>query len=80
MNPYVIGQDRNDPKAVAHLYKGTFSDPGNPMCARGWNREDGQSYSIFRNSRTGELCKICTRRAALDKPAIPPMNRKTKWL
>lgn len=48
---------------VAHLYKGTFSDPGDPMCKRGWNRGIN-GYSIWRNvlGNIG-ICKICLRRA-----------------
>lgn len=51
-------------RLVAHLYKGDLSDPGNPMCKRGWNRDGG--YSIWRNN-VGEkgICKVCLRRAKM---------------
>jgi hypothetical protein len=63
---YISGQsrDHDDDHKVSHLYKGDFSNPGLPMCARGWNRDDGSSYSIWRgNIGEGGLCKICIRRA-----------------
>ncbi len=58
-----LGRDYPHPK-LAHLYKGTFGDPGLPMCRRGWNRDDGESYSIWRgNIGTNGICKVCMRRA-----------------
>lgn len=37
----------------------------NPMCRRGWNRDNGKSYSIFRNNISDYgICKVCIRRAA----------------
>lgn len=77
---YVVGQDRNEPKAVAHLYYGNFNDPGNPMCVRGWNRSDGDGYSIFRNNWSGELCKVCIKRAQQQRKPIESRYRKTKWI
>ena len=77
---FIVGQDRNEDEAVAHLYDGTFTDPGNPMCVRGWNRSDGEGYSIFRNSGYKRICKVCLRRAAEGKASVPSRKRKTKWL
>ncbi len=77
---YIIGQDRNEPDVVAHLYKGNMLDPGNPMCVRGWNRNSGEAYSIFRGVYTGGICGICLRRASQNKESVPPRKRKTKWL
>lgn len=56
-----LGRDVPHPK-LAHLYKGSFEDPGLPMCYYGWNR--GDRYSIWRNN-IGErgICKICLKRA-----------------
>lgn len=65
---YMPGQGRgNEDYRLAdetHLYKGTFSDPGLPMCQRGWNRYFGMSYSIWRNnvSESG-VCPVCLDRA-----------------
>jgi hypothetical protein len=77
---YVTGQDRNEPTVVAHLYRGAFDNVGDPMCARGWNRLDGQGYSIFRNLHDVRICKTCTRRAKAKLPPAPRLHRKTKWI
>lgn len=76
---YVSGLDRNDQHLIAHLYLGDFSDPGEPMCARGWNRSDGEAYSIFRNCGD-EICKICLRRAEKGLLPVKSRHRKTRWL
>ena len=58
-------------KHVAHLYKGTVENPGDPMCKRGWNRGKF-GYSIWRNNiGQGGLCKICLRRANEGREPIP---------
>ncbi len=77
---YTTGQDRNESKVVAHLYRGGFNKVGNPMCARGWNRSDGHGYSIFRNLPDVRMCKVCLRRAHAKLPAILSVERKTKWI
>lgn len=62
---YILGLGRDNPRPMtAPLYKGDFSDPGLPMCRKGWNRDNGQSYSIWRgNMGRNGVCKICLRRA-----------------
>lgn len=62
---YIEGLGRDYPHPnTSHLYKGTFSDLGLPMCKRGWNRDWSTSYSIWRGNRgTKGLCKVCLRRA-----------------
>jgi hypothetical protein len=58
-----LGRDYPHPKK-AHLYKGDFNDPGLPMCHRGWNRDEGESYSIWRKNYGIEgLCQTCLSRA-----------------
>jgi hypothetical protein len=68
---YILGLVR-EPKArdrfVSHLYKGTFADPGLPMCKLGWNR--GDSYSILRNNIGKGICKVCLRRAQQGKDGV----------
>jgi hypothetical protein len=80
---YITGLDRNEPKVVAHLYataKGPM-DPYAPMCARGWNRENGHGFSILRgNVGPAGVCRVCQRRAAQELPPVKPLDRKTKWL
>lgn len=47
---------------VAHLYKGDYSDPGQPMCRNGY--EKAGDISIWRgNIGPKGLCKVCLRRA-----------------
>ena len=67
-----LGRDYPHPR-IAHLYKGDFSNPGLPMCRKGWNRDGGVSYSIWRNNvgKKG-ICKICLRRALKGLPAMAP--------
>lgn len=54
---YILGLDRLKPAARSHIYKGTFSDPEEPLCPKGY-REDG-SYSIFRNNLGSGVCRTC---------------------
>ena len=87
-NQYISGVFRGDggDKMVTHLYKGTMSDPGHPMCGRGWQRKyfnkDGKlidwEYSIFRNNHSeAGMCKVCERRAA---EGLPPIEKpKAKY-
>ncbi len=69
---YIAGLGRDYPHPnLAHLYKGTFADPGLPMCRRGWNRDGGQAYSIWRgNLGEGGVCRICLRRALEGKEGV----------
>lgn len=78
---YITGLDRNDQHLVAHIYKGPYSNPEGPMCARGWNRANGHGFSIFRNN-VGDagVCNVCLRRLLAGKPSVPPRDRKTRWL
>ena len=74
---------------VTHLYKGSFSEPGFPMCNRGWQRKqydkngkiDDYEYSIFRNNISNKgICKICLKRANSGlKPIEEPNNKQKKW-
>lgn len=76
---YISGQsrDHHDDHKVTHLYKGTFSEPGWPMCKRGWNRFNGEEYSIWRNNiSNGGICQICLKRAIKGKDGVPPKNYK----
>lgn len=62
---YILGLGRDYPHPrIAHLYKGSFGDPGLPMCRYGWNRGGGETYSIWRgNMGQDGVCAICLRRA-----------------
>jgi hypothetical protein len=76
---YIAGLGRDVPHPrIAHLYQGTFADPGNPMCARGWNRDEGTSYSIWRgNIGDGGICKICMRRAQKGLDGVEARENET---
>lgn len=73
---YVIGlsrEDRAEERLRSHLYRGRFDDPGPPMCAKGWNRDGGESYSIWRGQIGTDVCRVCVRRAlAKAEPVQPP--------
>jgi hypothetical protein len=87
---YVTGVFRGDggSNMVTHLYEGTFSEPGNPMCSRGWQRkwydENGKledwEYSIFRNNiSSAGICQVCMKRAIKGLSSISkPKSRKKK--
>jgi hypothetical protein len=70
---FILGLKRYPLGKRSHLYKGSFSDPGLPMCRYGWTDPWGSSYSIFRGN-VGEhgICKICLRRAHAGLEGIPP--------
>jgi hypothetical protein len=62
---FIAGLERDYPyHKKAHLYHGTFSDAGDAVCKRGWNRDNGEAYSIWSNN-VGEdgVCKICIKKA-----------------
>lgn len=88
-----IGRNPGEEYGHSHLYvetPGEFSGPPHyegpdylPMCQYGWNRGDGDSFSIFRgHSGSKGLCKLCQRRRDLGLPGVEakPGSHKTKWL
>ena len=77
---YQSGQCRNNEHALTH----TYADVGGelyPMCGYGWNRSNGNAFSIFRNSIFSEgACKLCRKNLADGKPpVINHFTHKTKW-
>jgi hypothetical protein len=64
-----LGRDYPHPR-VAHLYEGQFGNEGDPLCRYGWNRDDGESYSIWRGNvgRDG-ICNFCVKKAQKLYPA-----------
>lgn len=75
------GEDRNEPNALTHTYAET--DGGLfPMCGYGWNRSNGERFSIFRGSPGTEGdCKLCASRLNSGQPPITDgFQHKTKWL
>lgn len=78
-----IGRNPGEELQHSHLY---FYDKNNggltPMCTYGWNRSDGEGYSILRG-HTGArgTCKRCLKRArAGDAPLFNGAPHKTKWI
>ena len=72
---YITGMGRGNSdyglQEETHLYQGTFANPGLPMCKRGWNRDYGTGYSIWRNnSGDGGVCPVCEQRAARGLPGV----------
>lgn len=53
-----------------------------PMCGYGWNRSNGDGFSIFRGSHGTEgNCKLCQKNLASGKdPVFDGFPHKTKWL
>ncbi len=80
---YIEGMCRNEQHKIrSHIYALTKAGHYWPMCSYGWNRSDGESFSIFRGHRSGRgTCKIClNNKLAGRRPVIRPFKHKTKWL
>lgn len=79
---YRSGQDRNDTerKNRTHTYAET-EDGLFPMCGYGWNRSDGEDFSIFRGSPGTEGdCRLCRKNVAAGKEPIKDgWPHPTKW-
>ena len=89
-----IGRNPGEEKQHSHLYV-QVSNPTDvaamtglgartgymPMCIYGWNRSDGEAFSILRG-HTGQrgLCKICEKRSKLGLPPVEPARHETKWI
>lgn len=77
---YLCGQDRNEDYALTHTYVYDANGGLWPMCEYGWNRSNGEAFSIFRSPGTG-ACGLCRRAVAQRKqPVFEPRGHKTKWL
>lgn len=56
-----------------HLYEvDADGSLGLPMCQRGWNRDFGMSYSIWRTGcgESSYECEVCNHRAKKDLPGV----------
>lgn len=62
---YIVGMGRDHPHPLmSHLYQGEYHDLKGPMCPHGANRDDGNSFSIWRgNVGVNGICKMCMKRA-----------------
>lgn len=78
-----IGRNPGEEKQHSHLY--ALDDRGDytPMCVYGWNRSDGERFSIFRgHSGSKGLCKTCLKRAQHNLHGVEAKenSHKTKWI
>ncbi len=77
-----IGRNPGEEKQHSHLYEvkdGEYL----PMCRKGWNRSNGEAFSILRGwSGAKGLCKTCEKRrlAGLSGVEAKINSHKTKWL
>jgi hypothetical protein len=76
------GSCRNTEGALSHTYAEDADGELWPMCGYGWNRSDGQSFSILRGSyETEGDCKLCQRNLRSGKPPVKDgFPHKTRWL
>lgn len=77
-----IGRNPGEDKNHSHLYA-EDGDSYLPMCTYGWNRSNGEAFSIFRGHRGGRgLCARCAARRAAGLPPVEARagSHKTKWL
>lgn len=82
MKKYVeaIGRNPGEELQKSHLYY-FDGDSYWPMCGYGWNRSDGEAFSILRGHKGAKgLCKVCDKRAKQNLEGVPPWKHKTKWL
>lgn len=80
---YVPGMGRNPGEQYgrSHLYYVTDDWDYEPMCGYGWNRSNGEAFSIFRGHIAMRgICKFCQKRADKKLRGVPPMKHKTIWL
>lgn len=75
------GQCRNNDRALSHTYAEMKNGDLWPMCDYGWNRSNGNRFSIFRGTPGSEGdCKICARRLRLKLPPVTQaFAHKTRW-
>lgn len=82
---FVVGMGRNpgEEKLCSHLYAEYDDGSYLPMCQRGWNRSDGERFSILRGHVGARgVCKTCQKNADAGKPGVKskPGSHKTQWL
>ena len=79
---YRSGQCRNDEDALSHTYAMTAAGGLWPMCDLGWNRSDGERFSIFRGTPGSEGdCETCAQRVREGlRPILRAKPHKTRWL
>lgn len=79
---YRSGSCRNNDRALSHTYAEMESGALWPMCEYGWNRSDGERFSIWRGSPGTEGdCALCRKNVEAGRaPVTQARGHKTKWL
>ena len=79
---YRSGTGRDDDNNNSHTYAETTDGELYPMCGYGWNRSDGEGFSIFRGTYGTEgSCKLCQKNLHSGKPPVTEgFPHKTKWI
>jgi hypothetical protein len=83
---YRSGSCRNaaayDLQSTSHTYAMMEDGELWPMCGYGWNRSNGERFSIFRGSPGTEGdCKFCRKNVAAGRPPVfDGFPHKTRWL
>lgn len=80
---YRSGTCRNtDNPKITHTYAMMSDGELWPMCDYGWNRAEGNRYSILRGAPGTEgNCKLCAKNVAAKKPPVlEAFKHKTKWI
>lgn len=77
---YVLGMDRSTQgKYMRSHYYLLKNGEYEPMCRFAWNRDDGESFSIWRGHMGNRgLCKICLKRAQQGLGGVRPWPHKIK--
>lgn len=78
-----MGRNEGEERQVSHMYAEYDNGDYLPMCRKGWNRSDGESFSILRGHVGAKgICKTCQRNKDAGKPGVEPVSdsHKTKWL
>lgn len=80
---YISGVCRNNPdNSRSHTYAYTAAGNLWPMCDYGWNRSDGEGFSILRGWHGARgHCKLCEANEESGKrPVVRARPHKTRWL
>ena len=77
-----IGRNPGEELQHSHLYAELEDHSYLPMCIYGWNRSDGEGFSILRGwSGAKGLCTTCHKRREAGLPPVEDgRGHKTKWI
>lgn len=78
-----MGRNEGEEKQCSHLYAYFDDNSYLPMCRKGWNRSDGEAFSIFRGHVGARgICKTCQKNKDAENPGVEAKqgSHKTKWI